>query len=139
MFRTEKMIRFHHCDPTGVVFFPQYLVLCHEVIEDWIENGLKIGFRNLLKNLGLCTPTVNLHCDFIAPSRFGERLSFDLTVLRLGNSSIRLAIRAHLSDQVRMRAELVIVLTELAVFRAVPIPDDLRQRMLAFAGKDTSA
>src|SRR5882757_7512024 len=123
MFRVEKTIRFHHCDPAGIVFFPQYLVLCHEVIEDWIEHGLEIGFEHLLKTRGLGTPTVKLQTEFIARSSFRDRLSFDLTVLKLGNSSMTLAIRAHANGQDRIRAELVVVIAELATFRAVRIPD----------------
>lgn len=34
MFTIEKLIRFHHCEPAGIVFFPQYLVLCNEGMEE---------------------------------------------------------------------------------------------------------
>ena len=26
-FECDKLIRFHHCDPAGIVFYPQYFVL----------------------------------------------------------------------------------------------------------------
>jgi 4-hydroxybenzoyl-CoA thioesterase len=129
IFQSEKMIRFHHCDPAGIVFFPQYLVLCHETIEDWIETGLAVGHANLLKVRRLGTPTVSLKCEFLAPSSFGEPLMFDLSVSRMGNSSLTLAIRAHRAGQVRMRAELVIVIMDLDSFRSVRIPEDLRALM----------
>ena len=29
IFERKKLIRFHHCDPAGIVFYPQYLVLCN--------------------------------------------------------------------------------------------------------------
>ncbi len=39
-FVAGKRIRFHHCDLTGIVFFPQYFVPFNEVIEDWYTYGL---------------------------------------------------------------------------------------------------
>jgi len=35
-------IRFAHCDPAGIVFFPQYLVLTNALVEDWFTERLKI-------------------------------------------------------------------------------------------------
>ena len=129
IFQTEKMIRFHHCDPAGIVFFPHYLVLCHETLEDWVNTGLGVGFGNLLKTRRLGTPAVSVHCDFIAPSSFGDTLTFELTVKKLGNSSATLQIQAQHNGKVSMRAELVIVIMDLDKFRGVPIPADLRELM----------
>jgi 4-hydroxybenzoyl-CoA thioesterase len=132
MFEVEKLIRFHHCDPAGIVFFPQYLVLCHEVIEDWIENGIEIGFANLLKSRGIGTPAVRLQTEYLARSSFGDRLRFRLGVRKLGNSSMTLSICADLKGEERMRTEIVVVLIELAAFRPVRIPDDMRAAMQHF-------
>ena len=33
-FECDKLIRFHHCDPAGIVFYPQYFVLFNELVED---------------------------------------------------------------------------------------------------------
>ena len=40
-FTTQKRVRFHHCDPAGIVFYPQFYVLLHEVQEDFLAH---IGF-----------------------------------------------------------------------------------------------
>ena len=40
-FTTQKLIRFHHCDPAGIVFYPQYFYLLHEAQEDFLAH---IGF-----------------------------------------------------------------------------------------------
>ena len=32
-FAADKPIRFHHCDPAGIVFYPQYFVLFNELVE----------------------------------------------------------------------------------------------------------
>jgi 4-hydroxybenzoyl-CoA thioesterase len=132
MFEVYKTIRFHHCDPAGIVFYPQYLVLCHEVIEDWIERGIGIGHANLLKVRGIGTPTVRLQTEYLARSSFGDRLRFRLGIRRLGNSSMTLSIRADLEGEERMHTEQVVVLVELATFKAIRIPDDMRAAMQPF-------
>jgi 4-hydroxybenzoyl-CoA thioesterase len=43
VFVREKRVRFHHCDPAGIVFYPQYFVLFHELMEDWFREGLGLA------------------------------------------------------------------------------------------------
>ena len=33
-FESDKLIRFHHCDPAGIIFYPQYFILFNELVED---------------------------------------------------------------------------------------------------------
>ena len=37
-FESQKLVRFQHCDPAGIVFYPQYFVLVHELIEDFARS-----------------------------------------------------------------------------------------------------
>ena len=37
IFSTPKKIRFHHCDPAGIVFYPQFFYLLHEAQEDFFD------------------------------------------------------------------------------------------------------
>ena len=39
-FHTRKLIRFSHCDPAGIGFYPRYVELVNEVVEDWCNDGL---------------------------------------------------------------------------------------------------
>ena len=42
VFERDVLIRFSHCDPAGIVFFPQYLVMFNNHVEDWVTDGLGI-------------------------------------------------------------------------------------------------
>jgi len=48
-------IRFSHCDPAGIVFFPQYLVLFNHLVEDWFTEGLGVDYAQMLgaRRIGL--------------------------------------------------------------------------------------
>jgi 4-hydroxybenzoyl-CoA thioesterase len=133
----EILIRFAHCDPAGIVFFPRYMEMFNNLVEDWCRDELDISFADLLTGRGFGLPTVHLDVDFVAPSTIGETLSATLRVLAVGTSSIRAAIVLRGPDgNDRVRAETVLVLTDPRAHRAVPIPDDLRRRLAAFRVTD---
>ena len=86
VFERDVLIRFSHCDPAGIVFFPQYLVMFNNHVEDWITDGLGISYANLLGPRRVGLPTVNLQCDFKAISRMGDVVTYGVSVQRLGGA-----------------------------------------------------
>jgi 4-hydroxybenzoyl-CoA thioesterase len=132
-FATEKLIRFHHCDPAGIVFYPQYFVLINELVEDWFDQGLGIDFARLHGELKRGVPMRRLECDFLSPSRIGERLLFTLAVKKIGGSSLTADVEAGAGGIVRVRAMLVLVYLSLETHRPVPFPDELRVKLARFA------
>ena len=91
-FRTRKQIRFHHCDPAGIVFYPQYFVLMNELVEDWFNRGLGVDFARFHTDARLGIPMAHLECDFLSPSTVGETLDWTLCVEKIGGSSLTLAV-----------------------------------------------
>lgn len=132
VFERAKRIRFSHCDPAGIIFYPRYAELLNEVVEDWFADGIGIDFRTLIAEHRLGVPVVRLECDFLAPARFGDTLTFRLAVSAVGGSSVQLAIEAWRGEVPCLRAAMKIVLTSLDSFRAVPIDDLWRGRFAAF-------
>jgi 4-hydroxybenzoyl-CoA thioesterase len=131
-FTTDKLIRFHHCDPAGIVFYPQYFVLFNELVEDWFDRGLGVGFARLHVEQRRGVPMRRLECDFLSPSRIGEVLTFALGLKRIGNSSLTAEVEAAAAGVVRVRATLVLVYLSLDTHRPVSIPDALRARLARF-------
>jgi 4-hydroxybenzoyl-CoA thioesterase len=131
-FESEKHVRFQHCDPAGIVFYPQYFVLFHELIEDWFNRGLEVKYADLIAVQRLGVPTVRLECDFIAPSTIGDTLRLRLVVRRVGTTSIALSLTAFSGDDLRVRIEQVIVLFSLERRAPVAISEDLRRRIGKF-------
>lgn len=133
MFEREKLIRFQHCDPAGIVFYPQYFVLFSEMVEDWFRDGLGVGFVELHMEHGLGIPLARIECDFLAPSKLGENLTLSLAVKKIRNGSLTLAISARgAAGEERLHATLIIALVSLETQRPVPIPPDLRARIERF-------
>ena len=124
-------IRFSHCDPAGIVFFPQYLVLFNHLLEDWFTHGLGIDYADFIGRRRVGTPTVRLECDFRAISRMGEDVVFRLQPEQIGNRSLTLALHAHLGEELRVAVRQVLVFTNLDTHKAVTIPEDVRAAMSA--------
>ena len=131
-FESEKRVRFQHCDPAGIVFYPQYFVLFHELIEDWFNCGLEVNYADLITFQRLGVPTVRLECDFVASSTIGDTLQLRLAVRRVGTTSIALSLMAFSGDELRVRIEQVIVLFSLDRRAPVAIPEELRRRIGKF-------
>jgi 4-hydroxybenzoyl-CoA thioesterase len=137
-FRTEKLIRFAHCDPAGIGFYPRYVELINEVVEDWCARGVGVSYRDLHEHHGLGLPAVRLEVEYMAPSRYGDVLEFVLEVLRIGNSSMTLEVCAFAEGRMRLRGELTVVLASLDKLQAVPIDGMWRSRFERFlaSGRD---
>jgi 4-hydroxybenzoyl-CoA thioesterase len=131
-FISAKPIRFHHCDPAGIVFYPQYFVLFNELVEDWFNAGLGIDFARYHTEERHGIPMAHVECDFVAPSKIGEVLDFCLSVEKIGTSSLTLAVEARAGAAVRVRATLVVVQASLETMRAVPFSPELRAKLARF-------
>ncbi len=129
-FRRQETIRFEHCDPAGIVFYPRYVEMLHRVVEVWFDRGLGLDYRRLHDELESGIPTVHLACDFLRPSRLGEVLEFELAVSEIRTSAFHLAITARAGDQERLRARLVLAFVTIAgTIEARPLPEFLRREM----------
>jgi len=136
-FVTQKLIRFHHCDPAGIVFYPQYFVLMNELVEDWFNRGLGVDFARFHTEARRGIPMAHLECDFLAPSSVGETLDWTLWVEKIGGSSLTLAVEAKSGDDVRVRATLVVVQASLDTRRSVPFAAEFREKLARFARLNT--
>jgi 4-hydroxybenzoyl-CoA thioesterase len=129
VFEIEETVRFAHCDPAGIVFFPQYLVMLINLHERWFTEALGVPYHDYIGRRRLGLPTVRLECDFTAVSRHGDVLRQRLAVAKLGRSSIELAVEFLGADGPRTRFRQVVVCTSLETHKPHPIPDELRAPM----------
>jgi 4-hydroxybenzoyl-CoA thioesterase len=125
MFTTEKQIRFQHCDPAGIVFYPQYFYLLSEAMEDFMAAAGKPQHQQItVDRRGW--PIVKLDVDFVRMSRYGDRVAIDVYVRRIGGASLMLDYVVRGDDGDRLKASTTLVHVDLATDRAIAIPDDVR-------------
>ncbi|WP_234283520.1 MULTISPECIES: acyl-CoA thioesterase [Halomonadaceae] len=132
-YTTQRKVRFEHCDPAGIVFYPRYFEMINATVEDWFEEVVQSGFNQLVAS-GRSVPTVAIETQFHAPSRLGENLAFHLVPLHAGRTSLKLEITATSKEQNRLTCQVTVVLIDLTTGRPLPWPETMRQH---FSRNDT--
>jgi len=132
VFRATRTVRFADCDPAGIVFFPQYLVMVNTLVEQWFDEALGVRYADLIGARRTGLPTVRLECDFTAVSRHGDLLVQRLALEKLGRSSLIVRHDYLGADELRLRVRQVLVCTSLATHRPQALPDDVRSAAARF-------
>lgn len=102
-FTLDVPVRFRHCDPAGIVFFPRFFEMINDVVEDWFDKSLGLPFAEMLQTHGV--PTAEIRTRFTAPSRHGEVLTYKLIPVHLGRTSLRYEMTARCGSDLRLVAE----------------------------------
>ena len=125
-FEIKQKVGFQHCDPAGIVFYPRYFEMFNATVEQWFEERVGFSFYEIHMRRAEVVPTVHAEVDFKAPSRLGEELTLTLSLLKVGNSSIELAVDVSCECRSRVSAKLVLVYAKNALKKSDGWPDDLR-------------
>lgn len=133
-FTTQKRVRFHHCDPAGIVFYPQFYVLLHEVQEDFLAHIGHPEHEMIASGYGV--PIVDMKTEFLGMCRHGDVLTITLSLTRIGGASLGMYYEILASAQdgqapaaIKLRANGVVVYSEIPHGKPVRIPDKLRHAL----------
>jgi 4-hydroxybenzoyl-CoA thioesterase len=133
-FTRERLIRFSHCDPAGIVYFVNFFDMVGGVVEDWFREAVGLPFQEMHLQRRVGFPIVNTGCEFFRPAHLGETLRLELSIARLGRSSIEFAVVGSAGGEEKFRARHKVALVSLDTFRASPIPPDMRAKMQPYLG-----
>jgi 4-hydroxybenzoyl-CoA thioesterase len=123
-------VRFADVDHAGIVYYPRFFHYFHLAFEELFR--VRLGARAYVKLLDedkIGFPAVRAEAAYQAPLSFGDTAEIELTVERLGRSSITFAYkvwRAAEPDRERVQSATGTVVTavvDLSVFKAVPVPE----------------
>ncbi|UTW14174.1 acyl-CoA thioesterase [Marinobacterium rhizophilum] len=132
VFQKEEVIRFRHCDPAGIVFYPRYLEILNDTVEDWFQ-AMGFAFRDMQARFGAGVPTVNLNITFSKPCRQSDRLTLLLSCLRVGDSSFEVRISGWHEGEAILEAQLVLCFSAIGErVGKMSIPPQIRQQLLQY-------
>ena len=134
-FTLQQNVRFQHCDPAGIVFYPRYFEMINATVEEWFAQRLGVPFARLHGALGAAVPTVSVSAEFRAPSRLGDVLEFRLRPTKIGRSSVGLSIEAYCDAEQRLSLESTLVFTKAGVNGPESWPEDIRARIAQELGE----
>ena len=126
VFTTPILVRFKHCDPAGIAFYPRLLEFANDTVEAWFAE-LGAGFPTLIGERGIGVPTVGLTARFLKPCRHGEVLESRLTPVKLGGRSLELRIvLAGPEGEARAEFDITLVCVERDAVASRAWPEDVR-------------
>jgi|GEM_PF-42732 len=128
MFRVTQPIRFSHCDPAGVLYFPNVFDFVNAAMEDWFAQRLGLPFHVLHLELRRGNPVVRSRCEFVTPCRFGETLALDLEPIAVGRSSIETRLAGTVGGAPRFRVRHKTAMMSMETMRAIELPHEVRAR-----------
>jgi len=134
-------VRFADVDHAGIVYYPRFFHYFHVAFEElWRTRLGARAYVKLLDEDRVGFPAVRAECDYTAPLRFGDTADVELSVERLGRSSITFRYRVWRAaepesersedDHARARERLLVAsgrticaVVDLARFVAIPAPE----------------
>ncbi len=125
-FVMPQKVKFKHCDPAGIVFYPRYFEMINDCVEAFFDEALEVPFEDLHQDGGV--PTAEISVQFTAPSRHGDRLELALSCTRLGRSSLGLRVEATCEGERRFVGTSTLVLIDGAG-KSTPWPPHLRRQL----------
>ncbi|MFZ4262922.1 acyl-CoA thioesterase [Sphingobacterium sp. HJSM2_6] len=126
-FSKPQKVKFQHCDAAGIVFYPRFLEMLNELVEDWFEEELNFPFKKLHLAEGI--PTADLKIAFVSPARLGDVFEKSLYVTRLGNSSLTYQFKFAFEDRIVLQGECTLVHVELLdnLLKSQPWPNKVKE------------
>jgi acyl-CoA thioester hydrolase len=124
-------VRFHECDPQGVVFNAHYFAYFDVALTEMWRAAF--GSYQSVVDQGTDVVVVEASATYRAPARFDEEIDVELTVARLGTTSMTTQTAVRRDGQVLVEGRLVHVFVDPATMAKQTIPDHVRAGLERYA------
>jgi acyl-CoA thioester hydrolase len=124
-------VRFHECDPQGVVFYAQYFAYVDVALtEMWRE---AFGSYTDVVAAGTDVVVVEAASTFRSSARFDDDLDVVLRIEQLGTTSMAMATAIRRDDELLVEGRIVHVFVDAASMGKKAIPDHMRAALETYA------
>jgi len=136
VFRTQRRVEFRDTDAAGIAHFSVFFTMMESAEHELIRSlGLSV-----LGDSAVTWPRVAASCDYQSVARFEDVLDLQVSIKKLGNSSVQYLFRFSKTDAASQPTQVALgTLTAVCcqlypggVLKKVPIPDSIRQKMQPF-------
>jgi YbgC/YbaW family acyl-CoA thioester hydrolase len=124
-FTSVRKIRFDDVDGAGIVYYPQFFHICHEVFEDFFDEVAQRSYPQMITVDRLGFPTVAIESQFTAPLKYGDLAVVQMNVLSIGTSSLKMRYEFYRKEdgEKSFYADITTVLMNLDTHQAQPLPE----------------
>ncbi len=131
-FRYNLRVRFNECDPQRVAFNANYLAYIDIAFTDLYRQYFDASYAEVMERSGVDVVVAEAKLKFLAPARFDDQIEVEITIERLGNTSMEVSSLISREGAALTTAELRYVFVDLESWEKTPIPDQIRATLANF-------
>ena len=133
-FRCTQRVRYHECDPQGVVFNANYLTYFDVTMTElWRELG---GYQAMVE-AGLDMVVAEARILYRSPLRFDDEFEAEVEIARLGETSMTAELLLARAGEACAEGELRYVFIETDGAEKAPIPEPIRAGLARYQDVET--
>jgi len=122
-------------DAAGIIFFTSQFEFAHETYELFLES-VGFSFADALEKEQFLLPIVHAESDYLKPLRVGDRIDVELSVARLGHTSMTLEyVFKNDEGEIVGRSRSVHVAVTRKDGKKAPLPGKLRDALERFRAR----
>ena len=122
-------IRFGDVDHARIVYYPRFFHYFHVAFEEFFFTHVGRNYVQVIEKQKLGFPAVRAEAEFRLPLRFGDVLSVEVSVARLGTSSVAFRYQGRRGRRLAVVGEVTCVCVDMRTFRPRPLPAGLRRTL----------
>lgn len=134
-FEVLDRVRWSDCDPFGIIYYGAYIRL-FQVAEEELFRACGLPFAVLREEKGVWIPRKALQAEFHSPAQLDEEVAVEAYFAKIGRSSITMQFEVYRASDRKHRAtgSLTVVSVDKPTMKPRQIPDEVREKLLAYAG-----
>lgn len=128
-FRYQRRVEFRDTDAAGIVHFSVFFNYMEEAECALLRDlGMDVVMTDAEGSFSF--PRVSVHCDYEAPLRFGDIAMIEVSIIRLGKSSVTYRFDFSLDGEALAKGEVTAVCCRLnGKPTPMPIPTDIAAKL----------
>lgn len=131
-FSYSQRVRYHECDPQGVVFNAHYLAYFDITLTElWREVG---GYEEMISD-GVDMVVAEATIRYRAPLRFDDEFEVSIELARIGETSITSNFSISRGDEVMTEGEVRHVFVTAGEGDKTPIPEQVRSGLRPYSAE----
>jgi acyl-CoA thioester hydrolase len=130
-FRHPLRVRYHECDPQGVVFNANYLAYFDIAITELYREAFG-SWDAAMAEHGLDAVVAEARVRYLAPVRFDEEIELVARMGRIGDTSTTTEFTVERNGEAAAEGELRHVFVDDGTREKHPIPDSIRTGLAAY-------
>lgn len=113
------------CDPALIAYTGRIPCFALEAIDAWWEKNVGSNWFELNIDRNIGTPFVHMSIDFLSPITPRHRLVCKVSLLKIGNSSVRFGVSGSQDNVLCFEGEFVSVVVVADTMKSQRVPDEI--------------